>query len=172
MKRSSAQKGYSLVEALVVVAIVGLVSLVTVPNFITMYRSSKFKSSLRQFTSDIRSARQHAVSINRTTRVSFEAGDGKRTYEIAETTGQDLSTATWTTIEENTMEETVFFHSAPGITNVDNSADGTLDLVFKNDGTIIQEGDVILRTTDQIPYNQFTVDISPVGKLSTTKEKY
>lgn len=171
MKRSSAQRGYSLVEALVVVAIVGMVSLVTVPNFISMYRASKFKSSVRMLNSDIRAARQNAVTRNKLTRLSFETGIGERTYEIAEATGQDPATAAWIVIDEKVLEDTVYFFSA-GFANVDSSADGSLDVVFKNDGTAHESEQIVIRTTDKIPHNQFNIDVSAVGKLTTTKGKF
>ena len=37
------QRGYTLTEALVVVAIIGMISLVAVPNFIALYRGAKMK---------------------------------------------------------------------------------------------------------------------------------
>ncbi|HEX9407409.1 MAG TPA: prepilin-type N-terminal cleavage/methylation domain-containing protein, partial [Thermoanaerobaculia bacterium] len=59
-KRS--QSGYSLAEMLTVVAIVGMLALVMVPNFITFFQSNKMKSSMRNFTTDLRSARALAIS--------------------------------------------------------------------------------------------------------------
>ena len=37
------QRGYSLAEVLTVVAIIGILSLVTVPNFISLYNSGRIK---------------------------------------------------------------------------------------------------------------------------------
>ena len=49
--RHSLSRGYSLMELLTVTAIIGVMSLVTVPAFIKFYWSNKMKASLRQFTS-------------------------------------------------------------------------------------------------------------------------
>lgn len=69
--------GYSLAELLVVVAMIGVISLVTVPQFMVMFRSARIKSSLRQFTGDVRAARTKAVTRHRKFRVAIcNTGDG------------------------------------------------------------------------------------------------
>ena len=59
-KKGCTQAGYSLTEMLTVIAIIGMLALVMVPNFISFYNSNKMKSSMRNFTTDLRSARQLA----------------------------------------------------------------------------------------------------------------
>jgi prepilin-type N-terminal cleavage/methylation domain-containing protein len=63
--------GYSLPELLVVVAIIGMIVLVVVPNFTQFTRSNLMRSALRQFNSDIRAVRQRAVTQYVTTKISF-----------------------------------------------------------------------------------------------------
>lgn len=69
--RNFAQRGYSLAEALVVVAIIGLISIIAVPNFMQMYQSAKIKGAIRQFTNDLRYARQEAVTRYRPMMISL-----------------------------------------------------------------------------------------------------
>lgn len=71
MKIDRSTRGYSLAELLVVVAMIGVISLVTVPQFMAMFRSAKVKSSLRSFTSDARASRARAVGRHRPVRVSI-----------------------------------------------------------------------------------------------------
>ena len=165
----SRERGYSLVEALVVMAIIGVISVVTVPNFVAQYRSFRFKASLRQFTTDIRFARQEAVSKNQWSRLSFVPGSAA--YRILESNDAG---STWTTTAfQKTLGQQGFFHSSSTFTDVDSDADSSLDITFKNDGTLDgAAGTAVMRTSDDIPYNQFTVAISLVGKLTTTKAKY
>jgi Tfp pilus assembly protein FimT len=171
MSRNRKEAGYSLVEALVVLAIIGLVSLVTVPNFISLYRANKFKTSLQQVNNDIRSARQLAVTKNKLTRVSFATGVGERQYEIAEATGFDPATATWTVLKQRELIDTVYFHSAT-FSNIDSSADGTKDIVFRNNGTVVEPKGFVLRSSDNIPYNQYSVELSTVGRMTSERSKY
>src|SRR3954470_18670744 len=94
-KRSDA--GFSIVEMLTVVAIIGVIALVVVPNFAQYMRSGKLKSSMRQLTFDIRSARQRAVSRNDFTRVRFTFSSTASSYIVEESTdGKALSDGTKT----------------------------------------------------------------------------
>ena len=51
-RSSRSSRGYSLAELLTVDAIIGIVSLVTVPNFIQYYRSAKMKTSINRFSTN------------------------------------------------------------------------------------------------------------------------
>ena len=75
------QGGYSLAEMLVVVAIIGMLALVMVPNFVTFYQSNKMKSSMRSFTTDVRAVRQLAISQGRQTMLTYQAASGSRSYD-------------------------------------------------------------------------------------------
>src|SRR5215212_5822059 len=71
MRTGQRQRGYSITEMLTVVAIIGIVSLVLVPNFMSMYRSGKMKTATRNFISRARRIQQQAVTENRRTRICF-----------------------------------------------------------------------------------------------------
>lgn len=74
-RRFTDQSGYSLPEMLIVVAIIGIISLVTVPAFINLQKSNKIKTSAREFNTTLRAARQRAVTTNMQTKVGFETGN-------------------------------------------------------------------------------------------------
>jgi prepilin-type N-terminal cleavage/methylation domain-containing protein len=79
------QAGYSLAEMLVVVAIIGIMSLVMIPNFVGIYQSNKMKATMRNFTSDLRGARAYSISQGRQTLVTFSPSTAtakKRSYDI------------------------------------------------------------------------------------------
>src|SRR5437660_12444086 len=93
MKLSPRQsRGYTLTELLVVVAIIAMLSLVTVPAFINFSRTNSIQSALRGFTADLRNCRQRAISRN--SRVLLEI-DSSTTYSFWESTD---SGATYTAI--------------------------------------------------------------------------
>ena len=85
-KKGCTQAGYSLTEMLTVIAIIGMLALVMVPNFISFYNSNKMKSSMRNFTTDLRSARQLAITQGKQTVVTYgtstNATGGPGTYDI------------------------------------------------------------------------------------------
>jgi prepilin-type N-terminal cleavage/methylation domain-containing protein len=70
-QKMRSQAGYSLTEMLVVVAIIGMLALVMVPNFVGFYQSNKMKASMRNFTTDLRSARQLAISQGKQTLLTY-----------------------------------------------------------------------------------------------------
>jgi prepilin-type N-terminal cleavage/methylation domain-containing protein len=165
------ESGYSLVEILVVVAMIGIISLVTVPNFIAMQHSSKLKSSLRSFVSDIRAARQRSVTRHVKTKISFVTGTATtaRQYTLAEF---DTATSTWTQIgPAKNLEESCYIVSSTGFTDID--SDGTLDIVFKNDGALDLAGTTlpataVLQTDWKIPTPQYTVTVRFSGAVTTS----
>lgn len=143
------ERGYSLAEALVVVAIVGLISLISIPSFVSINRANKLKTSLRQFTNDMRLIRQRAVSKTRRVKLSFQTGVGRRSYYIYE---QPVPLGAW--VQSNggklrrdcpklivagpfpngCLDESVYF-SATTFTD-DAPADTLLDVVFTPSGGV------------------------------------
>lgn len=76
-----AESGYSLTEMLTVVAIIGVFALVMIPNFISFYQSNKMKSSMRNFTTDLRSVRQLAISQGKQAALRFSTGANQRSWD-------------------------------------------------------------------------------------------
>src|SRR6185369_5266530 len=94
MKVNQRERGYTLTELLVVLAIIGLFSLITVPQFVSMYRSSVVKGSMREFTSMARKARQIAATRNDRVRVRFRTATNGTIVQI-ERGGIDWANPTW-----------------------------------------------------------------------------
>jgi Tfp pilus assembly protein FimT len=171
------ESGYSLAEALVALAIIGMISLVAIPNFMQFMRSGKIKTSVRQFSSDLRGARQIAVAKNLQTKISFDLGaasgpNQKMTYRIYERRG----TAPWTLITVDArglplnatreLEESVYFNTTSFVDSDDPTADK--DVIFQPNGTLQNpagNNDVVLKTFYNIPKSQFTIEISPSGAI-------
>lgn len=164
MKRWSAQpaeSGYSLIEALVVIAIVGAISIVTVPNFMQMYQSSKVKAAVRQFASDLRGARQLAVTNNTRTMVSMgTTAAEKHRYWIYEEVGgawQLRIPASGKQLEPESNQPTVYFAQvANGFTDTQ-SSDGRADIIFLSNGTIL---DTVANPFPSSPFTTVKTDLS------------
>ncbi len=86
MIRNRGQRGFSLAEMLTVIAIIGVMSLVSVPAFLNYQRSLELKNAMRQFTTDLRTAQRRAVTNMGTVTVDVPAsGYTARTYTMTET---------------------------------------------------------------------------------------
>jgi prepilin-type N-terminal cleavage/methylation domain-containing protein len=191
-KRNEA--GYSLAEMLVVVAMIGILTLVTVPAFITFFQSNKMKASMRNFTSDLRGVRQLAITKGRQTLLTYGTGNNARTYDWylgnkpfnsdvwTPLTGSGRATAT------RTLENPVYFpasgqtfsddwdcvSSAPNCLAVPpvgtGAPDGLIDVVFFPDGHVqlpagASSGSIVIKTDQRIPRAQYTVSVSPSGRV-------
>lgn len=172
------EHGYSLVEALIALAIIGIISLVAVPNFIQFMRSGKIKTAVRQFSSDLRGARQLAVARNLQTRISFVTGPppagSPPSYRTTYTIWQRRGTAPWAqaTVDGRGMpmdpvrelEESVYFDTT---TFTDLDSDGKVDVLFRQNGMTASQGNIVLKTIHQIPKPQYQIEVTPAGAVRT-----
>ncbi|MGK2858377.1 MAG: pilus assembly FimT family protein [Thermoanaerobaculia bacterium] len=180
------QRGYSLIEALVVVALVGVFSVIAVPNFMQMYRSSRLKTSLRNFTTDVRWARQKAVSEATIIIVSFPpVGATSDNYRFYRGQRQPDNSITATDFFRDgagnpvarTLEERVFFSSTNYTDDVDTTAlrstdEDYLDIIFLSNGTLLTAAGTpqVQITTDMpIPIPTFNVNFSVAGGVKAER---
>lgn len=173
MRRTThAARGYSLAEALVVVAIIGVISLVSVPNFMAMYRSGKIKAGIRLLSTDIRSARQKAVTTYRPTMVSL----GTTAAEKYSWFVYDWNGTAWVLRKEGLLEpetsvdnRTVYF-TAIGFPDVEpvGALDGRPDIIFETSGAIRNppaDPTFKIRTDANIAKKEFLATVSPSGSV-------
>lgn len=168
---ASAQRGYSLPELLVVVAIIGILSLVTIPGFTNMYRARKLKVSLTKVANDVRGARQRAVTNSSFVRLAY-VPDG-RAYYVFESTDEG---ATWSALGNNPrmIEDSVYFvNGSGGSAFTDSVDDGSLgdlpDIVFTRTGTARVPsglGKFLLKSNHKnIGKDNYTISIRTTGMV-------
>ena len=174
MEKNSTERGYSIIELLIVVALIGVMMLVTVPNFMAMRRSSIVKGGLRQFTNDLRAARQRAVTASSLVRVSFSPGN--RFYYLLESTNEGTSWSLLGSENPRYLPENVFLENSTGASEftdvIDDQGLGELpDIVFERTGVARApggHGKVLLKTTyTEIPKPSYTISVRTTGMVST-----
>lgn len=176
-------RGYSLAEILVVMAIIGTLSLVTVPAFLSYQKSSAFKAALRTYTQDLRSARSLAISNSYDVRLEFDTGTTRKSYQsfASRDRGQTWFNVTLPGGLGNTkqLEGPVYIES----TNFTDCACLPLgatnafpDIIFHPNGTVtlptgVTTGRVNLRTDADIYRNRWIIEFSPSGQIKSRGEK-
>jgi prepilin-type N-terminal cleavage/methylation domain-containing protein len=177
-RKLDSKKGYSLVEALVVIAIIGLISLVAVPNFIVMYRSAKIKAAVRTFANDLRAVRQEAVTSYRPMMVSIGTTATERfTYWIYQWDGSAWTPAAGRVrqLEPEAADIKSVYFTSIGFPDTE-TADGASrrDIIFQTNGSLIRGiGDtdpvtdptVRIRTDLEVPKNEFIFTVSAAGTV-------
>ena len=105
--KSRSQAGYTLAEMITVVAIVGILGLVTVPAFMNFRNSAKMRTTVSSFTTDLRSARQRAITKARQVAVTYNLtptgaspANYQHTYYIYEG-NLPFNSTTWTPVTFN-----------------------------------------------------------------------
>lgn len=75
--KTKREAGFTLIELIVVMTVIGIVSTIALPDFLAWTRSLKYKEAARNLASDMRKARAQAVANNREFRVLVDVnGDG------------------------------------------------------------------------------------------------
>lgn len=170
------QRGYSLTEMLVVVAMIGIFSLVTVPQFITMYRQAKIRAAVRQFNGHLRYARQHAITKNVATAISFYGGSSGTTagqygiYQRVVDTSTDPDTISWELVGNlYALEEPVYF-LASNFSKTTAKNDNMHDVIFQPDGTVSSlpgTPKVEIKTDVAVPNNHCTITMKAAGTFTS-----
>ena len=183
------QTGYSLTEMLVVIAIIGMLALVMVPNFVGYYQSNKMKTSMRNFTTDLRSCRQLAIVQGKQVVLSFTTGAGQRSYDwylgdkAYNSVNWKPQTGPGNPKPTGYLDPIVYFPANSAQTpqtftdvlactsNCVAGTDGRLDVVFYPDGHVdmptgLTTGTITIKTDlNKIPKPMYAITISPSGRV-------
>lgn len=170
-------RGFSLTEMLVVVAIIGVLSLVSVPAFINFRNANTFRSALRNFLTDIRYARQYAISHTVDVRVDLDNPGSSSTSKKYTFYQSNDNGATWTTLaipggtaNVKPLTAPVWFESTTSIPVVSSKP----RLVYHPNGAVdlssgATSGQIVLRSTwKKIAFDRYTITVSPTGQLGST----
>lgn len=102
MEKCKCQKGFTLVETVIVVAIIGILTAIAIPNFILWLPDMRLKAAARDLHSNMQKARMQAVKTNLNSAIVFDSANNR--YLLCSDQGADLD---WTTTGDNTVTATV-----------------------------------------------------------------
>jgi len=170
------ERGFSLAEMLTVVAIIGILSLISVPAFINFRASNTLRSALGGFVNDVRYARQYSITHSVYVRVNIAAAGAttNRTYSFETspdngTTWNPLTGVTGANVNQKVLPQQIWFVSTTdlptsgSITRIEYHPNGALTLI-PNAST----GKVVLGSTwSQIATDRYTIILSLSGQLTS-----
>ncbi len=83
------QKGFTLIELIIVIAVIGIMTAITIPNFLSWLPQYRLKSAARDLYSNMQRAKIGAIGSNKKWAIVFNAD--ARTYEVCSGKGPDNS---------------------------------------------------------------------------------
>jgi Tfp pilus assembly protein FimT len=140
------QEGFTLLQTLIVIIIIGIISAIAVPNMTVMLKSYRLKSAANELASTIQLARVTAISQNANSVLNFNAGDQSYlafsdTGDGGGTTNDGVQSGTEPTIKtvniSNAYKNQVTL-AAPSFGNT---------VVFSSQGTCNPNGSITLQSS-------------------------
>ena len=172
-RRSS--RGFSLAEMLVVVAIIGILSMISVPAFINFRASNSLKSAMNVFINDVRYARQYSITQTVYVRVIVDSSGAttSRTYSFQSSADNG---ATWGSMtvpgangNQKSLPQQVWFVSTTDLP----TAGATTQIEYHPNGGLIlatnaSSGQVVIGSSwARMAYDRYTIVFSPSGQLTS-----
>lgn len=193
------QRGYSLVELLVVVAMIGVVMLVTLPALMQLMPQYRIRSAASEAAGAMRMIRQRAITTRRPWRITFDTANDRYRFWVLKQLDADMTVATnWNAIRkdgrtpDNLSEDwfrlaAVDLQTATATFNdVACPAGGGLDLIFLRDGSVSDNapcgggakltftnnpGVIFAIDSTLVRFNRYTITVSKAGLVAVTPSK-
>ncbi len=198
-RRPIRSRGYSLTELLTIVAMIGVITLISLPAVMQLMPQYRIRSAASETAATIRQIRQRAMSTRATHRILFDpANDRYSLWMLTTQTSPLTAVASWTPLTKDargtaTAEE---FITTPAVDLRANTAnplkdvvlpdDAKVDLIFLRDGSVSpapEIGDTVELTFTPAPaivfavdnnlvkYNRYYIQLSRRGTVTIDPEK-
>lgn len=193
------EHGYSLVELLVVVAMIAAVMLVTLPALMQLMPQYRIRSAASEAAGAMRMVRQRAVTTRTPWRISIDPSLNRYRFYQLDSPYSDITDATkWVEIRRDGRttdigKEDWFRPSAVDVQTAGTTfndvvcpSGGGIDLIFLRDGTVADNapcsgGTALTFTTDPgiimavdsnlVKFNRYTITVSKAGSVTVTPSK-
>jgi len=137
--------GFTLVEMMLVLAIIGILMAVSAPGIMTWIRMAQYRGVAQEVDSALRETRSRAITNNRQHRIVFFVGDGRQRFRVEGSNG-----GIWTTLRQWEVPATVRLtgNLTPLVFNPNGSAGAdTVNICDVNDSVKVR---VILASSGRV----------------------
>lgn len=156
--------GFTLIEVMVAVAIVGIIVAIALPPFVNWRNSLGYRQTARGMTAMLREARSLAVTRNRQHLVVFKPNSSSYTL-LRGNRAHNTQAAGWTREEVRKIGANAAIRTGSGGTSRDN-----LSVRFNPDGTAtVTPGDGAV-TVNEGTAVQYRLSVTPSGLISTKRQ--
>jgi prepilin-type N-terminal cleavage/methylation domain-containing protein len=158
--RCGLQKGYTITELVIVVAIAATLLMIALPNFVNWRRSIEYRAVAREVANALRFAQSESVMNNRQYRVQFETGR----FRVQE--ADRLAAGGWISAREWYAVPTGITLLPANLTvnsSVDFNPNGTSSSLAANESMI----DII--ATNATPSLRYRVQVAATGRVVVKK---
>lgn len=100
MKRNN--DGFTLVEMMLVLAIIGILMAISAPSIMTWARMAEYRGVAQEVDSALRQARSRSIASNLEHRIVFFVGGGRQRFRL-----EEGNSGTWTTLRQWEVPATV-----------------------------------------------------------------
>ena len=199
-RRTTASAGYSLTELLTVVAMVGVITLVTLPAFMQLMPQYRIRSAATDASSAIRMIRQKAMTTRTPWKISFDAtGERYRYYMLTNPHATRSVDANWIAMDQEAVRRDnqndawvrttavdLRTNTSNPFKDIDCPIDSQVDLVFLRDGKVANNpacggatnlafttppSIVFAITNNYVRYNRYYISVSEAGAVTVTATK-
>ena len=87
MRLCNKQSGFTLIELMIIIAIMAIFAAIAVPNFLSYLPKSRLNGAARQVMGDLMAARMKAVSLNHSVKVFFYSNHEYKICDDADNSG-------------------------------------------------------------------------------------
>jgi len=91
---ASTQKGFTLVEAIIVIFIISIVTAIAIPQFQKMATNANLRAAARDLVADFSSLKQRAMSENMAYKITFNDAEDINNYAIQQKEGATIQIKT------------------------------------------------------------------------------
>ena len=142
-KQDKNNKGFTLIEMITVVIIVGVIAAIAAPNFLSLLNQNRVKQALEQVEGAVKESQRLAIRRGKTCRIKFVTktidGESRQTINVVEDTdtGETISAGYYNgcLLNERVLPADVSINTG-GMTKISFSGKGNSDPAI-NTGTVI-----------------------------------